>query len=508
MTRWFGPSTVQQRHRGPIVASGALLTPRRDVVVEIADSSADGAEHRFVQEHGPFQHYVRTVRIDGDTAEEITQFRLAIPIWRPLFTPLMKRVIASADRRPRTRWWWPRDVISEQTTRLISFLAVLSVVAGYLGVIISQTIAFAARDFGVDDAVQSSTLAAVRIGVFVSVLLIHRADRIGRRPLILGFTFGAIAFTMLGSLSPNMLALGATQAIARGLDTGLLTLLSLAVLEEVPAEVRSLGVGLMTMASGLGAGFVVFALPLADTSIGGWRWIYALAVVFLPLLWWIGKHLPETRRFTAADQHDAPGTISRKWFILLGIGAFAGSLFLSPASQLKNEYLLDERGFSAATISLYQLAIGTPVGLSILPAAYLADRFGRKPVGGIALAIGAWATASLYFFDGLGLWMFSLIGIWALSGSYPAIRSFQSELFPTRARAKVGGWLDLFSVSGSAVGLLIAGYLSTRWGSLGPAISVLLIGPIIAVSLVLFAYPETAKRELETIHPSDPTPRP
>ncbi len=513
--------TITTRHTLPVdndtdrAIADAILSSRNDVLIETEIEPGI-----FEQKFGPFHHYRRSVTrvdtpddaADGSVVTESTvidetiSFKLAIILWPFLFNPLMKRALAGVDRRPQGRWWWPQAVIGEQTTRLVSLLSILSIIAGYLGVVISQTIAFAARDFDVDNDVQGFTLAAIRLGVIVSVVLIRKADLVGRRPMLLGFCLGAVGFTILGALSTNMVMLGFTQAIARGFDTGLLTLLSLAVLEEVPAGVRSLGVGLMGMASGLGAGFVVMILPVADTSPGGWRWVYLASAAFLPVLWWVAKHLPETRRFVAADQQLASGTIDRRIFLLLAFAAFAGAMFFSPASQLKNQYLLDERNFSAAKISFYQLAIGTPVGLSIVPAGYLADRFGRKPIGGWALLVGTIATAALYFSDGAALWIFSLAGIWALGASYPALRSFQTELFPTRARARVGGWLDVVSVSGSAVGLVIAGVLAERWGSVGPAITVLIGGPILAALLVLFVYPETANRELEELNPTDPAP--
>lgn len=511
------PSITTRHHSA--ADDDSILTCRSDFLNEI-----EVAPGVFEQEFGPFKQYRRTVHLIEDPGrqsverasqesagtraiDETIDFKLAIILWPFLFNPMMKRALADADRRPKGRWWWPQAVIGEQTTRLVSLLSILSIVAGYLGVVISQTIAFAARDFDVGDDVQSNTLAAIRIGVIVSVVLIRKADLIGRRPLLLGFTLGAIVFTIFGAFANNMVTLGATQAIARGFDTGLLTLLSLAVLEEVPAGVRSLGVGLMGMASGLGAGFVIMVLPVADTSPGGWRWVYAASGLFLPVLWWVARNLPETRRFVAAEQHHAPGDIDRRIFLLLAFAAFAGAMFFSPASQLKNQFLLDERGFSAAKISMYQLVIGTPVGLSIVPAGYLADRFGRKPIGGWALLIGTFTTAALFFSDGAALWIFSLAGIWALGASYPALRSFQTELFPTRARARVGGWLDIISVSGSAVGLVIAGQLAQRWGSLGPALAVLIAGPILAALLVLFVYPETANVELEALNPSDPSPQ-
>ena len=53
------------------------------------------------------------------------------------------------------------------------------------------------------------------------------------------------------------------------------------------------------------------------------------------------------------------------------------------------------------------------------------------------------------------------------------------------------------------LGLAAAGYLSQRWGGLGPALALLSIGPLLMAVLVLVAYPETAHRELEDLNPED-----
>jgi hypothetical protein len=58
-------------------------------------------------------------------------------------------------------------------------------------------------------------------------------------------------------------------------------------------------------------------------------------------------------------------------------------------------------------------------------------------------------------------------------------------------------------VGGAAAGLWIVGTLSDRWGSLGPAVALMAIGPAILAVLVLAFYPETAHRELEDINPED-----
>lgn len=483
-----------------------LLLTRRDLLVEVEESPGV-----FIQEQGPFSFYWRTIELqdNGDGTTEVTEsieFRLAMPVWRLLFTPLMSRALSESDRTPRRRRWWPQEVLSTRSTTLLSLLAVMSVIGGFLGVILGQTISFAAEDFGVKTSDQANTLAAIRIGVVISALLIGKADRIGRRPLLLSFALASIVFTASGALANDMLTLGITQAIARGFGTGLLTLITLSVTEEVPAGVRSLSVALMALATGLGGAMVLAVLPVADLYPGSWRAIFLVALAFLPVLWWVSLKLPETRRFDVAAAAHSSGTINMRRFALLAVSAFCSSLFLSPASQLQNAYLVDERDFTASKIALFRILISTPVALVILVAGYFADRIGRKMIGSMGMALGTIMALTSYYKSGPSLWIASLLSVWALGASYTALRGYQTELFPTRARAKIGGWLDVIAVSGSALGLVIVGQLSDRWGSIGPALLMLLWAPVLVAFLVLVAYPETASKELEAFNPGDTPP--
>ena len=488
-----------------------LRQPRRDFLVE--EQTGDDT---WEMVEGPFLRYRRTLAVDTDAAAypdieagqveitETTEFTLAIPLWRPLITPMMKRGLRSEERQPRRRWWWPKEIVAQRTAMLVSALCVISVMTGYLGVVISQTITFAAEDFGNDDSATANTLAAVRIGVLLSFILIHRADRIGRRPLILGFAVGAILFTIMGALSGSLVTLGAFQTVSRGLTTGLITLLFLAATEEVPATVRAFSISLVTICAALGAGMVVWVLPINDVIDGGWRIVYIVPALFLPVLWWVSRHLPETRRFDAADTNEAPAVINWRRFALIGGGAFASSLFLSPASQLRNEFLRDDLGYSATAISLFQVVISAPAGTAVVLAGVAADRFGRRTIGATGLAVGSIMIALSYQFGGAGLWLAASAGIVLTGAAFPATRGYQTELFPTRARARVGGLIDVVAVTGGAIGLVTVGYLSERWDDLGSAIGVMVFAPLLVALAIITLFPETAATELETFNPDDP----
>ncbi|MDH3293338.1 MAG: MFS transporter [Acidimicrobiia bacterium] len=507
-------ATVERTHRAEPELIATLRTARRDIVLE----RPDGVDQWSI-EKGPFSHYRRTLEfsagpsigatpdsVSGSTPGTVTErieFKLAIPLWWPYLILLFRKALVSTDRRPRKRWWWPMEVVGADTARLIGTVGTIGTLAGYMGVLIGQTITFAAADFGVDDSAQADALASTRIGVLLSMVLLGRADRIGRRPLTIGFAVAAVIFTSLGALAPNMATLAGTQMIGRGLTTGLLTLVTLAATEEAPASARAIAISFATLTTGFGAALVLWVLPVADLYPGGWRLTYIVPVFFLPLVWWLGRNLPETRRFTVASRHRSPGEINWFRFALIASAAFASGIYLSPASQLRNEFLRDELGYAATDISLFQLMVSIPATAAVPIGGHLADRLGRRGVGATALGVAAVASALSYQTSGWRLWALASIAVSASAAAVPALRGYQTELFPTRARGRVGGYIDAIAVSGSALGLVVVGRLATRWDNLGDAIGSMVFAPLLVVVVILALFPETAQRELEDFNPGD-----
>lgn len=502
------------RHTHTVDRAGLerLRQPRGDLLIE----RQDGPD-RWTIELGPFRRYERRLEVaplTGSTdracdegrfqVTEHIDYKLAIPLWWPYLWLLFRRALRDTDRTPRRRWWWPREVVAAETSTLIGHLGTVGMMAGYMGVLIGQSITFAADQFEADDAAQANTLAATRIGVLLSLLFLGRADRVGRRPLVLGFALASIGASALGSLATGMVTLGTTQTVSRGLTTGLLTLLTLASTEEVPASSRALSISFMTLTTGFGAALVLWVLPLADLGPGGWRILYLVPLAFLPLLWWVRAELPETRRYKAAEEHHAPAPINWRRFALIATAAFLGAIYLSPASQFRNEFLRDDLGFSATDVSTFQLLISLPATAAVPIGGMMADRFGRRWYGAGALASSVVFSAISYQSTGWVLWVTGGLGVCLAATAVPALRGYQTELFPTRARGRVGGMLDVLSQAGSAIGLVVVGQLATRWVDLGDAIGMMVLAPLVVAVLIIVAFPETAQRELEEFNPGDP----
>jgi MFS family permease len=306
----------------------------------------------------------------------------------------------------------------------------------------------------------------------------------------------------LSSLAPDLVSLGAAQTLVRGCATAGGVLVGIVAAEEMPAGSRAFAFSLIAAAGAFGAGLCLMALPLADLGEGGWRLVMATSVLLLPLVRLASRHLPESRRYDAAHSEvSLSGHATRFW--LLAVSALLLALFTAPASQLLNEFLRDERGFSAWQITVFSILTNTPGGIGLVIGGRLADQRGRRPVGAFGVAAGTMLTVAMVLVAGWPMWGLSIAA--AITGAMvvPAITVYGPELFPTSLRGRANGIIAILGVTGSVIGLLTAGWLSERWDGLGPALALLAIGPLVMAVLVLVAYPETAHRELEELNPED-----
>jgi MFS family permease len=228
----------------------------------------------------------------------------------------------------------------------------------------------------------------------------------------------------------------------------------------------------------------------------------------VPFLPFVGRHLPETHRFEAARRsvaHRSPRstrTVMSRRLALLGVAAFLLLLFRTPASQLQNDFLKEERGYTGTRIALFTVVTSTPAGLGIFVGGKLADARGRRGIGAIGVIGGTACVVAGFLSHGAGLWLWTLAGVIIGSVTIPSLGVYGPELFGTRERGFANGLVSFAGVSGSVIGLSIAGRLADRWG-LGEALAVLAIGPAIVAVLLLTVFPETAHLELEELNPDD-----
>lgn len=475
---------------------------RDDLVGE--QRSADGSYHQIA---GPFEQYRRTVHGDGTQLTEQTTYLLNIPWFGWLFALPIRLLIGRrgfdpVHRHPhKTPWWAPPDQISPRNALVLGLLAAASMSSAFTNTLFTQTAQFAAEDFGIGDVGYSVAQSIVRAGIVIALPFAILADRIGRRRVIRVVAWAAPIITALGALAPNFPALVATQAVGRPLGLALDILIAVVVAEEMPRNSRAYAVSIMAMASGLGAGVAVMALPLADLGQNGWRLVYVVTLIWLIVAVDVSRRLPETVRFERP--HVVAPRIDRGRLLTLGVVAVFANFFVAPASAYQNRYLREIRGFDAGMISLFTLTTATPAALGLILGGRLADFRGRRRLIAIAIPVATVLVLASFVVGGAPMW-FSAFGGGFIGGvAYPALAVYRAELFPTGNRGRAAGLLTASALIGGIGGLLLVGQLLDRGQSYGQVIGLVAIAQVVVVLIVLTRFPETAHRELEDLNPED-----
>ena len=486
-----------------------ILRPRTDVVLE-----RDAGDGRFEAASGPVLSYQRTVDVVRGTvpgqATLVTQtvdFRLAVPYFGWLFVLPFKRALARPGTE-RAPWWAPPSRLDARGASVLGTLALLTVVSGYLNTLFTQTIPFAGDEFGVGNSALGVAGSVVRVGGLVALLVMIQADRRGRKTVLVWASVAGSVLAVTGALAPSLPWLTASQMLARAFATSILLLVTIVAAEEMPAGSRAYAVSLLAMSSGLGAGVCVLGLRLADLGDRGWRLLYLVPLLGLPIVAAVRRRLPESRRFVAPHVAGAMAGHGGRLLLLAASGVLV-NLFVAPSSQFGNQYLRDERGFSGGRIGLLSITIGTPAVLGIIAGGRIADVRGRRVVAAVALVVGTFCTLGYFYSRGWSMWLVATVGTVVSAAAIPALGVYGPELFPTGLRGRANGLVAVSSLLGSAGGLILCGVLADRFGRIGPAMSILAVGPLLLAVLVMAAYPETAGRELEDLNPEDrPPPAP
>lgn len=485
-----------------------MLGPRDDLVnerVEDHTESPDGTV-RFVQEHGPFADYERTVSVRDGRLHEVTTYRLTIPWFAWLFALPVRWAVARRGTIHRTRppWWAPPDQIDARQGLVLGLLAAASMSSAFTNTLFTQTAQFAAEDFGVGDTGFGNAMSVVRAGIVIALPLAWLADRIGRQRVMRAVAWAAPTVSALGAFAPSFPVLVATQAVGRPLGLALDFLIAVVVAEEMPRNSRAYAVSVMAMASGFGAGIAVMALPLADLGESSWRLVYLVTLVWLVVALDITRRLPETARFQRP--HVIAPPLDRRRFATVATVAVFVNLFVAPASGFQNRYLDEIRGFDASTIALFTLVTATPAGLGLVVGGKLADIRGRRRLIATALPVATLLVLGSFVVDGAPMWLAAFGGGFVGGIAFPALAVYRAELFPTGNRGRAAGLLTAAALLGGIVGLQLVGRLLDRGASYGEVMGLVALGQIVVVLVVIFKFPETAHRSLEELNPEDAPP--
>ena len=412
--------------------------------------------------------------------------------------------------RPRVPRWlsMPPD-LGPRHRRVLGLVALGSMLVAFTNTLFTQTVAYAADEFGVSNSAQGLGSAVVRWGIIISLPIVALADSHGRRPMIVATAWAAPLVCALGAFAPSFPALVATQTVGRPLSLTLDILLAIIIVEEMPHDSRAWATAMLAVVSGFGAGVAVASLPLADVSETSWRWIYLISLVWLPFAWLITRGLPESARFVAHRQdfvghlrRAAVGGLTRNLGRICAV-VFLTNIFVATMSIFQNRYLKETRGFSAAMVAVFTMATSSPAALGLIVGGRVADARGRRRIGAVMVPVGSVLLALSFALSGPAMWTVAVLGALFLGFAYPAMAVYRGELFPTHQRGLAGGLIMTSSLVGGSIGLIGAGRAVDAGASYGDVMVLLAVFPLLASVIVWWRYPETAHRTLEELNPED-----
>jgi len=401
-----------------------------------------------------------------------------------------------------------------QLLGLLAFVCFVTLFEGYDLLIINLALPYLGNDFGADSHTLGSAVGLINVGTILAFIPVRLADRYGRRRVFLVAIAGYTVFTMLSALSVGLYDFVAWQFLARMFMVTEIGVGAIILTEEMPARWRGAAVTLMfalSLAGGI-LGAAVFPY-LVETELS-WRLLYLVGGGVLPVLVWYWPRLRETRRFAASPPPDA-GTSLVQSFRALGLllaapyrkRVLAGALIWFTVNAWSSSclfffsyYVTNERGWDTAAVS-YALTLG--YGLAIVgyaTAGPLLDLVGRRLTASVYFSLGAASAYVCFTAQEAATITAAYVVVLAMHALWPIAATITSEIFPTAIRGTANAVVNnLLGRTGMALAPAIVGALSAALGSVGAAVAIVSLIPVLSLPIILLLVTETRGQELEQI---------
>ncbi|MBI1239281.1 MAG: MFS transporter [Alphaproteobacteria bacterium] len=402
----------------------------------------------------------------------------------------------------------------DQRTLLLVSLAFF--VAGYDLTILGFVLKPVLSEFGAPTEDAGLTIAFVRIGVILALILSALSDRFGRRALLLFTVCGSAVTTLLTAFAPNLETFIVAQGLVRAFGYAQDMVSIVVVAEEMNERVRGWALGVLTAMGAAGAGAAAVVYAAVDIIPFGWRGLYiigAVPLVFLAFLW---TNLQETKRYvTAAAKRTAEArrpthmlapliaiaTKDTARFITLILVVLPFAFGGTAALVLHQTFLQEERAFSPGLTSLFVIGSGAFALIGNFIAGRLSDLIGRRTVFCLAAILFSLSWALFYLVPSpivIGLAL--IIGLTCYFALDVTSAAFGAELFPTEYRSTGSAVRMAVMIIAGGIALILQSLLIYGWfGSHAGSNAALLIFVPLSAVVAWWFLPETAGRSLEDI---------
>ncbi len=391
--------------------------------------------------------------------------------------------------------------------RLLIFLSVASFFEGFDYFALAQLLPDIRGAFQLTPKQGGDLVSFINIGMLLAYFIVRKADQWGRRRVLALTIAGYTASSLLSGLSTGALTFAAAQLGARIFLTAELSVAMVIAAEEYPAAQRGLVIGIVQACSSLGAIVCAGVVPLVLKTGWGWRGVYLIGGLPLCLIAIARRGLHETSRFAALAPERAAaapslfrvfGTAHRFRVLQLAVIWLLTFFCTQSAMLFWKEFAVAERGMSAQQVGTC-LTIAALLAMPLVFAVgKLLDSIGRRLGAGLVFLLtisGLLASYTLH--SQLALTLALVFGIAGSTAILAVLHTFTTELFPTELRSDAYGWSNnLIGRSAAVLSPLVVGRVAEQLG-FGRAVSLTVLGPLVALGMILLFLPETRHKELE-----------
>jgi hypothetical protein len=281
----------------------------------------------------------------------------------------------------------------------------------------------------------------------------------------------------------------------------------LCLAETLPAEVRARGHGRAGLALAVGTALPLLASAAFAARPGGWRGVWALAVLPVLALPWLARRLPAdapARGLGVAPRGVRPGLRALLAPELRGRALYAlgAVVAISAAEAAARAWLfyhpVRSLGLGEASATALLLAGGTLGLAGFRLGGWLADTRGRRPALLAGAALFAVGVAGFYGATpppgAPGLVWLGLSLVALAAGGNAAIATFRAhaaELLPLPVRGSFGGLLAVGAALGWSASMGAVAALARPVGGIGHAVTCVVLLALPAAALLLRRLPET-----------------
>lgn len=397
--------------------------------------------------------------------------------------------------------------MSERQKKMWPILILGIFFEGFDDAALNFVLPYITKEFHLTTEIVGYALSLVGIGALCAFFIVRMADKVGRRPIFLGCVYLFSICSLLTVVAPNIYTIIAVQLLARVFLIGCWSVGYTILAEEFSSENLGKVSGMYQMTAVFGALTIALLLPLVLKLGFTWRALYLIGALPLIPAFIFRKNLPETQPFLDLQEEKKAGVKQpkkdffavwrkpyTKYILVMSLVWLCLYFGIKGSLNFLTMRLVMELSWTPSMVSITILS-QTLAGMVIINLnGRLLDRLGRKGAALVIITVGVLATIVQFNVQNFyAVIFFGMIAAGFVNSFLIVASTLTNELFPTELRANATAWSNnIIGRFGQILVPSMIGLLTVSM-SIGHAVSIAMLMPLISLLLILVFLPETQK---------------